>query len=87
MVFFNQVVAAFTGWNDSRNVGEKAIVFGDSGDYLPAAEMAKFVKEINKLAVAFEWEQGDILIIDNRLAMHSRKPFVKPRVVLASLAR
>merc|ERR1719401_3134538 len=28
-VFFNSVVAAFTGWNDSRNVGEKAVVLGD----------------------------------------------------------
>lgn len=86
-VFFNQVVAAYTGWNDKRNVGERAIVFGDSGEYLPEDDMKELVVEMDKLAVAFVWEQGDVLIIDNRLAMHSRKPFVKPRIVLASLAR
>ncbi|GMI24187.1 hypothetical protein TeGR_g1951 [Tetraparma gracilis] len=86
-VFFNQVIAAFTGWNDKRNVSTKAIVFGESRETLPAAEMKKLIKKTDQLSVAFEWEQGDILVIDNRLAMHSRKPFVKPRVVLASLAR
>jgi hypothetical protein len=28
-VFFNQVVAAYTGWVDSRNEYGKAVVFGD----------------------------------------------------------
>jgi alpha-ketoglutarate-dependent taurine dioxygenase len=68
-------------------VSTKAIVFGESRETLPAAEMKKLIKKTDQLSVAFEWEQGDILVIDNRLAMHSRKPFVKPRVVLASLAR
>ncbi|GMH46771.1 hypothetical protein TrRE_jg6634 [Triparma retinervis] len=86
-VFFNQVVAAYSGWNDSRNVGEDAIVFGDTMEKLPKPEMGKLIKEMEGLSVAYEWEQGDVLIVDNRLAMHSRKPFVKPRRVLASLAR
>ena len=28
-VFFNQLIAAFRGWQDARNVGEKSIFFGD----------------------------------------------------------
>ena len=86
-VFFNQVVAAYTGWNDSRNVSEDAIVFGKSGDKLPKAEMTKIIEIMDENSVAFKWEAGDVLLIDNRLAMHSRKPFVKPRIVLASLCR
>mmetsp|Transcript_13251 Transcript_13251/g.27039 ORF Transcript_13251/g.27039 Transcript_13251/m.27039 type:complete len:399 (+) Transcript_13251:40-1236(+) len=86
-VFFNQVVAAYSGWNDSRNVGENAIVFGDSMEKLPKEEMEKLIDKMDELSVAFKWRQGDVLIIDNRLAMHSRRPFVKPRRVLASLAR
>ena len=86
-VFFNQVVAAYSGWNDKRNRGEDAIVFGDSLEKLPKEQMEELMKEMDRLGVAFKWEKGDVLIIDNRLAMHSRKPFEKPRRVLASLAR
>ena len=86
-VFFNQVVAAYTGWNDSRNTSEDAVVFGDTMDKLPAEAMKEIVAKMDSLAVAFPWEQGDVLFIDNRRAMHSRKPFVRPRRVLASLAR
>jgi D-xylose reductase len=35
--------------------------------------------------VAFAWEKGDVLILDNRKAMHSRETFEGPRRVLASL--
>ena len=28
-LFFNSVIAAFTGWNDPRNRGNEALVFGD----------------------------------------------------------
>ncbi len=30
--FFNSVIAAYTGWKDSRNVPEKAVVFGTAED-------------------------------------------------------
>lgn len=86
-VFFNQVVAAYSGWNDKRNVSKNAIVFGVSGEKLPEKEMDEIIAMMDQLAVAFKWQQGDVLLIDNRLAMHSRKPFEKPRVVLASLCR
>ncbi|GMH99714.1 hypothetical protein TrST_g13106 [Triparma strigata] len=86
-VFFNQVIAAYSGWNDSRNVASRAVVFGETGDHLPEEQMKEFIERINSVAVSFEWKQGDVLIIDNRQVMHSRAPFVKPRRVLASLAR
>jgi hypothetical protein len=28
-VFFNQLIAAFQGWQDKRNVAQKSICFGD----------------------------------------------------------
>ncbi|GMH75792.1 hypothetical protein TrLO_g2665 [Triparma laevis f. longispina] len=86
-VFFNQVIAAYSGWNDSRNVASRAVVFGETGDLLPSATMKAFIERVNGIAVSFEWKQGDVLLIDNRQVMHSRAPFVKPRRVLASLAR
>jgi len=83
-VFFNSMIAAYTGWNDSRNVGKKAIQLGDGTpvDAQAVEDVAEFMREKR---VAFKWKKGDVLIIDNFLAMHSRETFVRPRRVLASL--
>ena len=32
------------------------------------------------------WQDGDVALVDNRVAMHGRKPFRGTRKVLASLA-
>lgn len=83
-VFFNSSVAAYTGWNDARNVGERAVVLGDGTpfDVKAIRSVAKFMAE--KL-VAFRWNKGDVLLIDNTLVMHSRETFEPPRRVLAAL--
>jgi len=82
--FFNSVVAAYIGWNDSRNVGKRAVVLGDGSpiDEEAVESVAEFMRERR---VAFKWKKGDVLIIDNFLAMHSRETFVRPRRVLTSL--
>ena len=86
-MFFNSIVAATQGWVDVRNDPSAAVVHGD-GTPLDAAahealeSVSGFLK---KKQVAFEWRAGDVLIIDNNKALHSREPFVAPRRVLASL--
>ncbi|CAE7630906.1 unnamed protein product [Symbiodinium sp. CCMP2592] len=83
-VFFNSVIAAFTGWNDSRNVGEEAVVLGDFSPVNKHAlrAVARFMAERE---VAFAWKKGDILIVDNGSVLHSRQSFEPPRRVLAAL--
>jgi len=89
-VFFNQVLAAYTGWADSRNKPAEAVTLGD-GTPLDAKAMAALETFVKGAAVLFPWEAGDVLLIDNRVTMHSRQPFVnapapKPgRRILASL--
>jgi len=36
--------------------------------------------------VVFSWQQGDIMVIDNILTMHGRKPFQGDRQVLVAMA-
>jgi hypothetical protein len=84
--FFNSVVAAYTGWNDSRNVGSKAVMLGD-GSFVGDEEMIDAQAIMADIEVAFPWQQGDVLLLDNRTVMHSRQPFTGPRRILASLNR
>ena len=85
-MFFNSLVAAYTGWNDSRNVGERAVLLGDDTPCDKAA-LEGACKIMNDLLVSFLWKEGDVLLLDNRTTMHSRRPFTGPRRILASLAR
>eukprot|EP00898_Chlorokybus_atmophyticus_P006350 jgi/Chlat1/6716/Chrsp50S06428 len=84
-VFFNSIVAAYTGWNDSRNVGSKAVTHAHDGKPLDPDAIEAAVKIMTENKVAFRWQQGDVLLVDNMLSMHSRHSFVGPRVILASL--
>ncbi len=84
LVFFNQLIAAFRGWKDSRNDPSRAIAFGDGtplnrDTVLLVAEMAE------ELTFDLQWQQGDVALVDNFLVMHGRRSFSGPRKVLASL--
>lgn len=84
--FFNAMVAAYLGWVDSRNDPSKAIVLGDGSpvDHDAMMGIAGFMESTK---VAVPWIKGDVLLVDNHLAMHSRNPFTPPRRILASVAR
>ena len=87
--FFNSIVAARAGWNDDRNVGADAVVFGDgaslSHECRAMLDFAGAYMTAN--AVSLPWNKGDVLIVDNRQVLHSRQPFAKEseRRILASL--
>ena len=86
--FYNSIVAAFTGWTDSRNTGEKAVVLADGNDsFLDPAIIESCRSIMDEISVNIPWQKGDIMLLDNRTVMHSRKPFEGPRRVLAGLVR
>ena len=85
-VFFNQLIAAFRGWKDERNDPSKAIRHGD-GSPLDAEAVGVAVELAEELAFDLAWQVGDVVIVDNMVAMHARRPFVGTRKVFASLAQ
>ncbi|MEO0447684.1 MAG: TauD/TfdA family dioxygenase [Verrucomicrobiota bacterium] len=82
--FFNQLIAAFQGWKDSRNKPEDAIRFGD-GSPLDRASVDRATELAEEFTFDVPWEQGDVALVDNRVAMHGRRHFSGTRKVLASL--
>lgn len=82
--FFNQLIAAFKGWKDTRNDPAKAITFGD-GSPLPADTVLAICDMADAMAFDIPWQAGDVALIDNYRVMHGRRPFEGSRRVLASL--
>ena len=87
--FFNQILAAHTGWRDELNAPGASVVLGDGTpmrqDMLDAMERI-FLEE----SVSVQWRAGDVMLINNLQVMHARETFVDgeaPRRVLASLGR
>ncbi len=83
-VFFNQLIAAFRGWKDTRNESEKSIRFGDDSA-ISLEAMATAIELGDELTFDIPWQTGDIALVDNFLVMHGRRPFSGQRRVLASL--
>jgi len=54
------MVAAYTGWKDSRNVPVNTVTFGN-GSPLPADVIDEGGKILEEECVAIPWQQGDIL--------------------------
>lgn len=82
--FFNQLIAAFEGWKDTRNDPAKAITFGDGTPLNPedAHRAAALAEEIT---FDVPWQNGDVALVDNYVAMHGRRTFSGTRKVLAAL--
>lgn len=85
-IWFNSMVAAYTGWKDARNDPFKAVTFGD-GKPLPAHIIYDCLKILDEESISIPWQKGDVLLLDNLAVLHSRRPFNPPRRVLASLCK
>ena len=82
--FFNQLIAAFRGWSDSRNEPGKAITFGD-GAPITAADISPAIAIADELTYDLQWQPQDVALVDNFSVMHGRRPFQGKRRILASL--
>ena len=82
--FYNSLIAAYKGWDDCRNNASKAIMYGN-GEAIPASALEDIAQFMESNKVAWKWEQGDVIWIDNDQVMHSRNIFEGEREIYASL--
>jgi len=69
--FFNQIIAAYTGWIDSRNDPKLAVVYGDDTP-LPDVVLSDLANYMKENACAYRWTSGKFVIVDNTVTYHSR---------------
>lgn len=61
------------------------VLYGD-GSPISDDEMTTMLEATQKLAVRFEWEQNDLIMLDNLLTAHARDPFDGERKIAVAMA-
>ena len=86
-VFYNQLVAAYMGWSGVRENPASAITYGDDS-HISVEGLELVVKLSKQFTFDLPWQDGDMALIDNKMAMHGRRPFSgeRKRQVLVALA-
>jgi hypothetical protein len=59
-------------------------VYGD-GTAIATEDLELALTIAEEMQVDLSWEKGDVVLLDNYAVMHSRRPWVGKRVVLAAL--
>ncbi len=65
--------------------GEKFEVFFGDGSVIPPLIKKQVLDIIDKNTWTFQWQKGDVLLIDNYLCMHGRNPFSGSRKIYVGL--
>jgi len=74
------LLTAFGEHNLPRNV-----YFAD-GSPIETAMLDEIMRVCDEQSVVYPWNEGDVLIVDNMLTAHGRKPFVGKRKVVVGMA-
>jgi alpha-ketoglutarate-dependent taurine dioxygenase len=59
--------------------------YGD-GSPIELSVLEEIRRVTEETSIAFPWQQGDLLMLDNMLVAHARKPYTGPRRVLVGMA-
>lgn len=59
--------------------------YGD-GSAIESSVLDEIRSVLQQLAVVFRWQEGDLLMLDNMLVAHGRKPFTGPRKIMVAMA-
>lgn len=61
------------------------VYYGD-GTPIDDSTVQQILATYESLAIRFDWQQGDVLMVDNMLVAHARDPFEGPRKIAVAMA-
>ncbi len=61
------------------------VYYGD-GTLIEDSVVAEITEVYNQLAVRFQWQAGDVILLDNMMVAHARDPFEGTRKILVAMA-
>ncbi len=87
------VKTSFGGGDDPRfdpaTAGEETlgnhVTYGDGGE-IDVSDLETSRAVSRSVEIVFPWQAGDVMVIDNILAMHGRKPYRGPRRIVVAMA-
>ena len=95
LVFFNQLQAHHVSCLDPTakqvllsQFGEEGLprnVYYGDGERIPDSVVSELKQLYERHAQSFTWREGDILMVDNMLVAHGRRPFVGPRKIVVAM--
>ncbi|MDA5282550.1 type I polyketide synthase [Streptomyces sp. Isolate_45] len=95
MVFFNQLALHHVSCLDSETRQSLVDLYGEAGmprnvywgdgSVIEDAVVDEIRALMDRESLAFPWQEGDVLVIDNMLVAHARRPFVGPRKIVVAL--
>lgn len=83
--FFNQLIAAYMGWQGVREHHQDTLTFGD-GSEIPKEGLEHIYQLSEQYTFDVPWQANDVALVDNNLAMHGRRPYsgdLKRQVLVA----
>ncbi|KAI3521487.1 hypothetical protein L1887_10955 [Cichorium endivia] len=86
--WFNSLAVTYNGLASEKFCkGDISVVLGN-GDPVPDDGMEDYLKILEEECVAIPWKKGDVLLVNNLMVLHARRPLLKPpRRILASLCK
>ncbi|AUG80426.1 type I polyketide synthase [Kitasatospora sp. MMS16-BH015] len=94
-VFFNQLALHHPSCLDPDTRQSLEALYGEAGlprnvrwgdgEAIPDEVVAEVREVMDREALVFAWQEGDVLVTDNMLVAHARRPFAGPRKVVVAL--
>lgn len=78
----NHILASLLYMNDSTKQYE--ILFED-GSHIPREVIYEIYDVLDEKTIRFDWQQGDVLLLDNKKMLHGRAPYTGPRRILVTM--
>nr|GEV35261.1 clavaminate synthase-like protein At3g21360 [Tanacetum cinerariifolium]GEV42537.1 clavaminate synthase-like protein At3g21360 [Tanacetum cinerariifolium] len=86
--WFNSLAVSYNGPASDRNNKRNTSIELGNGDLVPDDAVRDFLSILEEECVAIPWKKGDVMLVNNLMVLHSRRPLLKPpRRILASLCK